>query len=279
MLIRGTALLAALVLGGSACSPYRPSPKAIDRAMEERAPIEENAVTAGAAPAGENVALTVDPDAPPDPEILSERVKYLKQRQAVLLGPEDVLLVQVDENPDLNSTVIVDPWGFIKLPYVDALYVKGMTVDVVQDILTQKYSTFFLKPPGVHVRVEEYNSQAIYVLGAVDQEGRYPFIKGRPMTLRDVVFEAGLPTDRAAEWRVWIVRQTPTGQSFRHVNLKKILYRGDLTENVLLQPGDIVYVPLTIIDRIVLFFSKIFNPIFGSSTRVISATTAAPTPQ
>jgi polysaccharide export outer membrane protein len=202
---------------------------------------------------------------------LPHRMNVLYQKSAVLLGPEDVLQISVVDHPELNVTTPVDPWGFIKLPYIPELQVQGLTVDVVEEILTQKYSEFFVKPPEVEISVEQYNSQVVYVLGAVGHEGKYPLIKGRPMTLRDALVGAGLPTPRAALWRVFVIRQSDNGPVSQHINCYEIIYRNDLTNNISLEAGDVVYVPMTLLDTIASFFGRIVSPIFGTASRTAGA--------
>ena len=204
----------------------------------------------------------------PEPESrrqprFARRVSALLLKSSLQLAPEDVLEIRVKDQPELSETVKVDPWGFIKVPYIRGLQVNGLTEDKVEELLTQKYAEFFRQPPEIEVSVLEYNSQVIYVLGAVTTPGKYPLIKGRPMTLRDAITAAGLPTQRAALWRVWVIRQSEAGPVYTHVNFRKVLYRGELKDNLELQPGDVVYLPMGVLDTIVVWIGRIVGPIVG----------------
>lgn len=200
----------------------------------------------------------------------ARRVSALVLKSSLQLAPEDVLEIKVKDQPELSETVKVDPWGFIKVPYIRGLQVNGLTEDNVEELLTQKYAEFFKQPPEVEVSVTEYNSQVVYVLGAVTTPGKYPLIKGRPMTLRDVIVAAGLPTPRAALWRVWVVRQGEDGPLYTHVNFGKVLYRGKLRDNLELQNGDVVYLPMGILDNIVVFIGRILSPITGVTRAAVT---------
>lgn len=239
------------------------------------APPAENTTTAApskpeaaAAPAASSSPVL------PDNKI-GKRVSALIMKSEMRLGPQDMIEVRVKDHPELTAQVPVDPWGFIKLPYVQALQINGLTEDMVEDILTQKYSEFFRQPPEVDVNVIQYNSQTVYVLGAVGYPGRYPLVNGKPMTLRDVIVAAGLPLDGAALWRVWVIRQGEPGQqpSMRHIDLYKIMYRGKLDDNIDLQSGDIVYVPFTILDSFVNFLGRIASPVTGAARRLATGAT------
>ena len=89
------------------------------------------------------------------------------------------------------------------------------------------------------------------------------------MTLRDAVVDAGLATQRAANWRAFVIRQTDDGPSTKHVNIHKIINRGHLDHNIFLESGDIVYVPLTLLDKLVLFVGRITGPLVGLADRII----------
>lgn len=199
---------------------------------------------------------------------LARRVNAIIMKNEMLLGPEDLIDIKVKDHPELATSAPVDPWGFIRVPYLRPIQVNGMTEGMVEEVLTQQYADFFRQPPEIEVNVAQYNSQVVYVLGAVERPGRYPLVKGRPMTLRDIVVEAGLPRPEASLWRTWIIRQTTTGQpEMWHVNLHRILFRGELANNSELRAGDIVYLPMGILDAIVAFVGRIFSPITGVARR------------
>ncbi|MCB4757647.1 MAG: hypothetical protein LHV69_11565, partial [Elusimicrobia bacterium] len=125
----------------------------------------------------------------------------------------------------------------------------------------------------VDINVREYNSRVVYVLGAVRVPGRYA-LGQKPLTVRDIVIQAGLPTVQAANWRAFVVRQTEDGPVYLHVNLNKLLYRGRMENNVQLQTGDTVYVPMTFLDSFASFLGRIFGPIFGISRTVVGPAAA-----
>ena len=96
-----------------------------------------------------------------------------------------------------------------------------------------------LLQPGDTIFVPE-TQQEIYVLGNVTKPGLYPI---RP---NDRVLEALVTAGGAGQGvsKAVLVRRGPNGQPQpRELDLKKILAKGDQTENVLLQPGDLLYVP------------------------------------
>ena len=253
-------LLAALVLSGC----YNPKIRPLANASTEDA-------TPPAPPAGKPDVVPAASSTPVPQTKLGKRVSALIMKSEMRLGPQDMIEIRVKDHPELTAQVAVDPWGFIKLPYVQALQINGLTEDMVEDILTQKYAEFFRQPPEVEVTVIQYVSQGVYVLGAVNTPGRYPLVAGKPMTLRDIIVAAGLPLEGAALWRCWIVRQGDAGQqpTMRHIDLYKIMYRGRMDDNVDLQSGDVVYLPYTILDSIVNFLGRVASPFTGVARRLV----------
>jgi polysaccharide export outer membrane protein len=180
------------------------------------------------------------------------------------LGPDDLVHIAVKDHPELDANSVVDPRGAIHLAFIGDINVKGLTPQELEAALKKIYAGFFTEAPSVDVTVKDYNSRFVYVVGAVKAPGKYP-LKGSPQTLRDVIFMAGLPTERAALWRVFIVRQTPQGPKPISVNFNKIMFRGQLERDIEIQSGDVVYVPMGFMDVLAVFIGRIVGPIMGAA--------------
>lgn len=197
-------------------------------------------------------------------------VTALKDKTALLLGAEDVIQISVKNHPELDSTLTIDPWGKVKLPFIGQLETKNLSPAQLEKTLEKIYAEFFLEAPKVEVTVKEYNSRVVYVLGAVKTPGKYP-MKGSPLTVRDILYAAGLPNERAANWRIFVIREGTQGPTYKHVNAYKILYRGETDNNIQLETNDIVYVPMGIVDGIVSYIGRIVGPILGLTRTVAGA--------
>jgi polysaccharide export outer membrane protein len=164
----------------------------------------------------------------------------------------------------------------VKLPFIGHMKVEGMTTSDVEAKLALIYSNF-IENPQVDVEVSAWNSRFIYVLGAVRQPGKYN-LRDRIPTLRDALNIAGLPTDRAALWRVFVVRRDPQTGKVRYIpiNAYRILYRGKLEHDITIEPGDTVYVPMGLLDQLATFVGRIISPIAGAATNTVRAATVTP---
>lgn len=112
------------------------------------------------------------------------------------VGPGDVLQVSVYGNEDLSRTPTVQPNGTIALPLLGDVAVVRLTLPEIQRKLTTLLARDFLVNPQVEVKVKEYQSQFVSVVGEVNNAGRKP-LRGRTR-LFDVLIEAGGFTPRAS---------------------------------------------------------------------------------
>ena len=103
--------------------------------------------------------------------------------------------------------------------------------------VTEKLSRY-IQNPQLEVRIAAYRSKKINVTGQVNQPGTFP-ITDVPMTLVEALNMAGGFTDTAAPQQVRVVR----GEQRMTFDVQGLLERGDLSQNILLQDGDAVYVP------------------------------------
>jgi polysaccharide biosynthesis/export protein len=123
------------------------------------------------------------------------------------VGPGDVLQVLVYGNEDISRSPTVQPSGTIALPLLGDVGVVGLTLPEIQRKLTTLLAKDFLVNPQVEVKVKEYQSQFVSVVGEVNNPGRKP-LRGRTRIF-DVLIEAGGFTPRASG-EVMITRREGT---------------------------------------------------------------------
>jgi len=99
-----------------------------------------------------------------------------------IIGPEDVLDIQVWGNDDLKRTVEVSQEGAFTFPLVDKVYAKGLTVFELEQQLKKRLADGYLKDPQVTISVSKYNHRKVIILGEIKKPGSY-VIKGRTHVL------------------------------------------------------------------------------------------------
>jgi polysaccharide export outer membrane protein len=111
------------------------------------------------------------------------------------IGPGDVLEVNVFDNEDLSRLVTVQHAGEISFPLLGDIQVAELTVREVRERLTELLAKDYLVNPQVVVKVKEYRSQWVTLVGEVARPGKY-YLDG-PKTLLELLTEAGGFTQKA----------------------------------------------------------------------------------
>lgn len=135
------------------------------------------------------------------------------------VGPGDVLELTVFGNDDLSRATTVQTSGAITLPLLGEVPVNGLSVSEVKDKLVTLLARDFLVNPQVEVKVREYNSRFVTVLGEVNSPGRKA-LRARTRLI-DVLVDAGGFNSRASgELAVTRLDGTfPSGETTLHLRL------------------------------------------------------------
>ncbi len=193
-------------------------------------------------------------------EKILEKVEKEKELAPYLLGPKDEIDIFVRRHPELSGKVTINPEGKISFPIlgdVDAnVLSKTELAEKIKGLLTQ-----YIENPDVVVNIVSYRSKEIYVLGEVRHPGKYS-MEGNIWTVKDAIAQGGFPTGLAATWRVYVITPKTNKPLYKIVNLYKILYQGKLAQNIELKPGDIIYVPTTVLGKISSSLSYLLDPFF-----------------
>jgi polysaccharide export outer membrane protein len=157
--------------------------------------------------------------------------------KAYIIGPEDVLEVQVWERKDLNQTVFVRPDGRTSLPLVGEIMVAGKTVQELQDHLAKVYDK--TSPNAVvTVIVREIKSRPVFFVGGFGRPG--PLQLTRELSLMQAIAIIGGVAPGGDAEKGYLLR----GDKRIAVDFYKLLQKGDLSQNTQLEPGDTVVVPI-----------------------------------
>jgi len=158
-----------------------------------------------------------------------------------IIGPDDVLSVNVWKEPEISQTVTVRPDGKISLPLAGEFVASGLTPDQLQAVITQRLEGLMSRP-NVTVIVHEVKSQRIVVVGQVAKPGSYTL--QNPMTVLDAIAQAGGPLDYAKLKSIYVLRVAPDGHPTKlPFNYKDVIKGHNLAQNVRLQPSDTIVVP------------------------------------
>jgi len=167
-----------------------------------------------------------------------------------VIGPQDVVTIQVYDQADLGGKYSVEADGTFSFPLIGRVKAGGQTLRALEQDLKSKLADGYFRNPQVTVAIEQYRSQRVFVMGEVRQPGPVPLTGG--MTLIEALARAGSPTFTASG-EVAIVRSSQdvrgpvlpgqnSGSDVFRASIKE-LEGGALSQNLELRDGDTVFVP------------------------------------
>jgi polysaccharide export outer membrane protein len=160
------------------------------------------------------------------------------------IGPGDVLQIFVWRNPELSTSIPVRPDGKISTPLVEDMVAVGKSpAQLARDM--EKVLGEYVRSPTVNVIVATANSalSQVKVFGQVKNPQSIPYRDG--LRVLDVVLLVGGFTDFAAPNRAKLVHAAIGQQKPKeeHLKLGDLLQKGDMKQNALLKPGDVLVIP------------------------------------
>jgi polysaccharide export outer membrane protein len=159
---------------------------------------------------------------------------------AYIIGPEDVIDINVWKEPDMTRVVPVRPDGKISLPLINDVQAAGSTPQQLAAAVTEKLRKF-LTEPQVTVIVTQINSQRVFVVGEVLRAGAFPLIPG--MTVLQALASAGGFTTFADMKKIHVMRLVNGKHVEMPFNYREVLKGDNPEQNIKLEPGDTVVVP------------------------------------
>lgn len=144
-------------------------------------------------------------------------------------------------SPEFNQTVSVQPDGYVTLKGVGSVFVEGQTIPELTETLKAAYSKI-LHDPVITVAPRDLEKPYFIAAGQVGRPGKYELRSS--LTVTEAVAIAGGFTEKSKHSQVVLYRPVPGGGfEAKVVNSKRLLATNNLSEDLRLQPGDVVYVP------------------------------------
>ena len=138
-----------------------------------------------------------------------------------------------------DVTVGVD--GMARLPYTGNIKLVGLTLDEARDLIHARLSEYF-KLPELNVYMKSYGPRKIYVMGNVNAPG----VKNMgvdSMNVYAAIASAGGVDNKGRSKHIQLIRQIDGVLYYREINLDAFVKKHDLSQNIELEDGDIIYVP------------------------------------
>jgi protein involved in polysaccharide export with SLBB domain len=198
------------------------------------------AIGKGPPPSTVTVSRKIEPDwLKPSPDLFT-------------LGPGDRLEIEVLGDPASRAITVVAPDGKLYFNFLEGIDVWGATIAQAKALLENQIANYVREKPQVSIILRGVESKRIWVLGRVQAPGVYAM--AAPMTLLEAISmaggtlslsnyrdqeAAGINQEMADLRHSFVIRQGKV----LPVNFERLLNRGDLSQNIYLQPDDFVYLP------------------------------------
>jgi len=181
----------------------------------------------------------------------------LKRDWRYQLRPGDSFSIRFPFTPEFNQVeVAVQPDGYVTLQGLGEVPVAGKTLPELRNLIQTSYSTI-VSPQVITVELKEFEKPYFLVGGEVGRPGKFE-LRG-DTTVAEAVTIAGGFRETAKHSQVLLFRRiSDQWMEAKKLDMKKMLTAGDLSEDLHLRPGDMIYVPKNAISKI-----KPFLPVPG----------------
>jgi polysaccharide biosynthesis/export protein len=169
--------------------------------------------------------------------VVSLQERYPRYR----LRKGDSFDLDMEFSPEFNQTVVVQPDGYITLKGVGSLHAEGQTIPELTDTIKAAYSKI-LHDPVIAISPKDFEKPYFIAAGQVEKPGKYEIRSD--LTITEAVALAGGFTEKAKHSQVVLFRPVAQGgYQAKLVNVKQLLKTRNLSEDLQVEPGDLVYVP------------------------------------
>jgi len=178
------------------------------------------------------------------------------------VGAPDSLAISILPEPTIEAQVVVRPDGMITVPLIGEVRVGDRTIPEITAEIEERIARY-KRDPKVTVALAAAASTDIVVLGEVGRQGSFPLVKQTRIV--EAIGLVGGTTAFSSDGRIRVIRTDGGVTKILRVNLSAIR-KGDLSTNLMLEPGDFVYVPPTLWARFGYVLNTLlfpFQPIMG----------------
>jgi polysaccharide export outer membrane protein len=178
------------------------------------------------------------------------------------VGAPDSLTITILPEPAIDAVVTVRPDGMITVPLIGDVPAGGRTIPEIAADIEERIARFKRDPHAI-VTLAGAESTDIVVLGEVGRQSSFPLVKETRIV--EAIGIVGGTTPFGSDSRIRVIRTVNGVTKVLRVNLNAIR-KGDLSTNLMLVPGDFVYVPPTLWARFGYAINTLlfpFQPVLG----------------
>jgi polysaccharide export outer membrane protein len=161
-------------------------------------------------------------------------VRAYAEESTYRVGINDIIGINVAGHPDFSTTASVLLDGTISYPYLGVIYVNGMSLSEIKDLITKRLSEGYVKSPIVTVSLKSSASKRIYFYGEVSDSIPYE----KDITIGKAVILKGIDKEK---YDLKIIKRDKKGSIHEvEIDIRDIM-EGQM-KDILLRPDDIIVV-------------------------------------
>ena len=160
-------------------------------------------------------------------------------RYEYILGPSDSISINLTDTDDLDGIYKIDQEGMIDLPFIGKIKLSELTLNESQDILIQIIKGFY-KNPDLQIKIEEFNSNKAYIVGAVRNQITIS-LNQQPIKLIEAAIQANFNPSAEDKLFGTIGLLRREGKVYR-IDLTNSFKNKDEKENFYLKKDDVIFI-------------------------------------
>ena len=184
---------------------------------------------------------------PPKPDLVVAPKTINEARKEYLLKPGDRIEISV-WGEDMNRELVVSPDGSISYLLIGQLDVLNKSFRELKTIIEEKLSKYLLAP-NVTIIGKSFEGNYVSILGAVTAPGRKSVDSSD--RILDIISKAqGLRYEEFGNNQGEVANLKSAylsrGGKLIPVDFSKLIYEGDMSQNIPLELGDFIYIPSSV---------------------------------
>lgn len=168
--------------------------------------------------------------------------------------------------PEFNQTAAVQPDGYVTLRTVGDVYLNGLTVQQAIEKVTEAYSKVLTKPV-ISLLLKDYEKPYFIADGQVNRPGKYE-LRGDTTATQALAMAGGVNALWSKTSQVVLFRRVDDNWvETKVLNVKSMQKHRDLSEDVHLRPGDMLFVPKNQLSKIQQWIPVYSVDMLGAQTK------------
>jgi polysaccharide export outer membrane protein len=172
---------------------------------------------------------------------LFNEMKSLRSQGMYRLGKGDVLNVIFFGLGAVSTEMTVGPDGYVILANIGSVKLSGLTLAQAEEALMEKLGDYLLNP-DISITMTRYGTRQVFVMGEVKSQGVYS-LTPEYLNIFAALSSAGGIMTKGRPKHVIVARMVEGAVVAKRVNFDRLVKKQDYTQNVLLEDGDMIYVP------------------------------------